>query len=314
MDNSINKEKKSMGRIIFAVIFIVFTATCITFGVLCLHALNIAWITNHILLFSILVSALLLVFGAMGVYFSLKRKDTLTKTFFSGYLLVLLLLVVFYALQKTGFFSVLQDAKKFQEYLEKAGVWMPAVYILFQYLQVVILPIPAVVSTGVGVALFGPFYAMLYSLVGIICGSLTAFFIGRKLGSRAVSWIVGEDTLIKWQTKLKGKDNLVLTMMFLFPLFPDDVLCFIAGLSSMTSKYFCTMIVVSRLLSVSTTCYSLELIPFTTLWGLAIWALIVVAVVFGFLYMYKNLDKIEAFIGKYFGERKINQSEKHNKK
>jgi multisubunit Na+/H+ antiporter MnhB subunit len=74
------------------------------------------------------------------------------------------------------------------------------------------------------------------------------------------------------------------------------------------------MIVVSRLLSVSTTCYSLDLIPFTTLWGLALWGLIVVAVVFGFLYMYKNLDKIEAFISKYFGERKINQTEKHNKK
>lgn len=284
--------------IIFSLIFALFTVLSCAFAILCLRALEITFIIDHLTLFSILAVALLVIIGCTSIYFSLTGKEALTKTFFSGYLLVLFLLILVYILQATGFFAVIQDEQKFKEYLEKSGGWMPIAYIIFQYLQVVILPIPAVVSTGAGVALFGPFYAMLYSLVGIICGSLTAFFIGRKLGRRAVSWMVGEDTLVKWQNKLKGKDNLVLTLMFLFPLFPDDVLCFIAGLSSMTSKYFCIMILISRLFSVSTTCYSLDLIPFNTLWGLAVWGVIVIVVVVGFLWLYKNLDKIQAFITK----------------
>lgn len=298
MDTKTHK-KITKNELIFSVIFILFAIAIDVFGVLLLHTLTFSWLTARLPLFSVLLTGLVVVLAAVSVYISLTSKKTLTKTFFSGYLLVLVLLILTYLLQITGFFAVLHDAKKFQDYLERSGAWMPLAYILFQYLQVVILPIPAVVSTGAGVALFGPFYAMLYSLVGIILGSFTAFFIGRKLGVKAVSWIIGEDTLEKWQSKLKGKDNLVLTMMFLLPLFPDDVLCFIAGLSSMTSKYFCSMICISRILSVSTTCYSLDLIPFNTLWGLAIWAAIVIVVVAVFLYLYRNLDKVQAFLKKF---------------
>lgn len=297
--NKKNHKAVTRSDSIFSVIFVLFAIVIDVFAILFLHTLTIPWVTAHVTLFSVLLTVLVAGIATLSIYVSLTSKKTLTKTFFSGYLLVLVLLILAYLLQITGFFAVLRDAKKFQEYLERSGSWMPLAYILFQYLQVVILPIPAVVSTGAGVALFGPFYAMLYSLVGIVLGSLTAFFIGRKLGVKAVSWIIGEDTLEKWQTKLKGKDNLVLTMMFLLPLFPDDVLCFIAGLSSMTSKYFCIMICISRILSVSTTCYSLDLIPFNTLWGLAIWAVIVIAVVTVFLYLYRNLDKVQAFLQRF---------------
>ena len=115
---------------------------------------------------------------------------------------------------------------------------MPIVYIIFQYLQVVLLPIPSVVSTLAGVALFGPWWTLLFSFIGIWLGSISAFFIGRKLGYKAVAWMVGEETLNKWQKKLKGKDALVLTLMFFLPVFPDDVFCFISGLSSMKKRYF----------------------------------------------------------------------------
>ena len=112
------------------------------------------------------------------------------------------------------------------------------------------MPIPSVVSTLAGVALFGAFKTIVYSLIGIILGSITAFFIGRKLGNKAVSWMIGQEELNKWQKRLKGKDNFILTVMFLLPMFHDDVLCFIAGLSSLSNKYFFIMIVLSRMVYV----------------------------------------------------------------
>ena len=104
-------------------------------------------------------------------------------------------------LQKTGFFDLVQSSEGLQQYLEKAGIWMPILYIALQFLQVIILPIPGIVSTMAGVTLFGPFKTLIYSLIGILLGSLTAFFIGRKLGNKAVEWIVGKETLKKWQKK-----------------------------------------------------------------------------------------------------------------
>ena len=109
-------------------------------------------------------------------------------------------------------------------------------------------------------------------------------------------WIVGKDSLDKWLEKLKGKDYLILSLMFLLPMFPDDVLCFVAGLSSMTWKYFSVMIVITRAISVVSTAYSFEFIPFTTWWGLLIWGVLVALVLIAFWLVLKYSDRIDRFI------------------
>ncbi|MBQ8684877.1 MAG: TVP38/TMEM64 family protein [Clostridia bacterium] len=293
------KEKRE-GIIACILLFFALTAACIVFAILCLYNAKNGFLMRNAAWLSIVASLLLCVVCGLAIRFVVAGKDVLYKTLISGYILILFCLIVCFVLQKTGFFYVIKDAESLQNYLESAGAWMPVFYILLQYLQVVVLPIPSVVSTLAGVALFGPLKTTVYSLVGILLGSLTAFLIGRKLGHKAVAWMVGEETLEKWQAKLKGKDNLVLTLMFLLPVFPDDILCFVAGLSSMSFAYFVTMIVISRILAVTTTCYSIEIIPFNTWWGLTIWGVIFAAFIVAFIIVYKNLDKIQAALSKRF--------------
>ena len=283
----------------FLLTFFAFTAICIVFAILCIDGTRIAFIQEFKALWIALAVVLLCALCGVCIWLVIAGKDTLVKTFLSVYILLLFALILLFVLQITGFFEVVGSAESLQAYLERAGVWMPIVYIVLQYLQVVLLPIPSVVSTVAGVALFGPHWTMIYSLIGIIPASATAFFIGRKLGYKAVSWIVGEDTLKKWQNKLKGKDNLLLTIMFVLPMFPDDVLCFIAGLSSMSTKYFFIMIIISRLLAVAGTCYSFEFIPLNTWWGLLIWGLFIAAIVTAFVLVYKNMDKIQAWLNRF---------------
>ena len=191
---------------------------------------------------------------------------------------------------------------------------MPIAYIILQFLQVIILPIPGILSTAVGVALFGAFYTTVYSFIGIVLGSILAFYIGRKFGLKAVSWMVGEETLNKWQKKLKGKDNFILTLAFLLPLFPDDILCFLAGLSSMTNKYFLTMICISRLLAIAATCYSFNFIPFNTWWGLLIWGIIVAVIIVAFCLIYKNLHSIHQWATKRVFKKKKATNKNKNKR
>ncbi len=294
-NNNAIKEK-----IIFISVIFLMTVTSVVFSVLCLNGSSVAFIYENSLLFSIIVSLLLFALCGLTVWFILAEKERLSKTFFSAYILILFCSILIFIFQRTGFFKVIKSAESLREYLETSGKWMPFVYIILQYLQVIILPIPSVVSTVAGVALFGPFYALLYSLVGIILGSFTGFLIGRKIGHKAVAWMIGKDTLEKWQNKLKGKDNLFLTIMFLLPMFPDDVLCFIAGLSSMSTKYFLWMITISRLITVAGTCYSFNFIPFNTWWGLLIWGVFVLTIIVIFIFAYRNMDKIQQKLGKYF--------------
>ncbi len=273
---------------------------CIVFVALCFYHSSNPLILDRALLFSIISGTLLGALYVICVRLYFRGKERLFKTVFILYILLFFCLILCFVLQKTGFFSVIKDSASLQAYLETAGTWMPVFYVVLQYLQVVILPIPSIVSTVAGVALFGPFKTTVYSLIGILLGSLTAFFIGRKLGNKAVSWMVGDETIEKWQKKLKGKDHLILTLMFLLPVFPDDILCFVAGLSSMSFAYFTVMIVVSRVLAITATCYSINFIPFNTWWGITIWGVLLAAIVFVFVYLHRNFDKIQNALSKRF--------------
>lgn len=216
--------------------------------------------------------------------------------------------LIFFIISATGIISKITSISALRDYIASFGATAVLIFILFQFLQVVILPIPGSVSVGVGVALFGPLRCSIFSFIGIFLGSVVAFAIGRVIGYKAVCWIVGKDDLDKWLEKVKGKDYLLLSIMFLLPLFPDDILCFVAGLSSITWTYFIIMIIITRLISVFTTSYSLQLIPFNTWWGITIWVLLGAAVVASFWLVWKYSDKIDAFL-----KRKIKRKTKNSK-
>lgn len=209
---------------------------------------------------------------------------------------LLIVAIVFLALSSTGFLAKITSVQALRDYIEAAGSLSVWIYIAFCFLQVVVLPVPGSVAVAVGVALFGPLKCAIFSFIGIVAGSFVAFAIGKCVGYKTVCWIVGKEDLDKWLDRIKGKDYLILSIMFLLPMFPDDVLCFVAGLSSMTWPYFSVMIVITRIISSFTTAYSFELIPFTTWWGILIWIVIFALIVLAFYLVYKYSDKIDAFI------------------
>ncbi len=297
-ENNNKDGRKSRG--LFLLVFFLLSIAIVALGIACLGGIKAGSIQRNFYLLVVAIVFIVALACGLSIWSVLTRREVFAKSMLGVYVLLLFAATICLILQKTGFFEVIQSAESLRLYLEKTGAWMPILYVVLQFLQVIVLPIPSVVSTVAGVALFGAFRAMLYSLIGILLGSFTAFIIGRKLGYRAVVWLVGEDTLKKWQKKLKGKDNLFLTLMFLLPLFPDDVLCLIAGLSTMSTKYFVTVISIARVIGIAATCYSFDFIPFDTWWGISIWAFLLLALVVTFVLIYKNLDKLQTF----FKERK----------
>ncbi len=228
------------------------------------------------------------------------NRDMITRTCITAYILLDFLAVFLFILVQTGFFDIIRDEEKFKDFLERSGNWMAILFVVLQFLQVVVLPIPSAVTVVAGAALFGPLAGSLLSLLGIVIGSLIAFLIGRYAGYRVVAWLVGKETLDKWLKKIKGKDKLLLSAMFLLPVFPDDVLCFVAGISSMSLPLFLGVIIVSRVAAIFTTCYSVTLIPFNTWWGLLIWAILIASVIVLFVFLFKKSDQILNWFAKKF--------------
>ncbi len=298
------KDSRSAAKIAVNILTAVFCAlAAVLFAVLGYRYKGLPFIAEHYaLLFWLTIgvlSALLiayLIFYVLGMQ-AVHRLILCTLIFLD------VVAVTFFIISATGIISKLTSISALRDYIASFGATAVFIFILFQFLQVVILPIPGSVSVGVGVALFGPLRCSIFSFIGIFTGSVVAFAIGRVIGYKAVCWIVGKDDLDKWLEKVKGKDYLLLSIMFLLPLFPDDVLCFVAGLSSITWTYFIIMIIITRLISVFTTSFSLQLIPFNTWWGIAIWVLLGAAVVLAFWLVWKYSDKIDAFLKSKFKRR-----------
>ena len=143
-----NKTQHKSKSVIFRVLtFFLLTAACIIFSILCLDQTLRPFFQNRKIFFSILTAVFFVLVCALSVWSAVKQKITLTKSLISVYAFLLFCLVLVFVLQKTGFFRIIQDKTAFQNYLERAGIWMPLLYIVLQYLQVVVLPIPGLAPT-----------------------------------------------------------------------------------------------------------------------------------------------------------------------
>lgn len=257
---------------------------------------SLNFIALHYVLFVVLSGAVIAALTLGAILFFVFNKPTVYKLILCVLIFIDVAAIIFYILAATGFLKKINSVDALRAYIESAGGWAAVLFIVFSFLQVVLLPIPGSVAVAVGVAMFGPLKCTIFSFIGIFLGSVAAFAIGRWIGYKAVCFIVGKDDLDKWLKKMKGKDYLVLSLMFLLPMFPDDILCFVAGLSSMTWLYFIIMIIITRALSIVLSAYSFELIPFNTWWGLLVWGVIVALVVAAFWLVIKYSDKIDNFI------------------
>lgn len=250
---------------------------------------------GHWTVWVIVGSILLLILGVVSFF---KNK--------SGWLKADLVIIVLVTLFSWGYcLFVIFDLLKYlsnpddlRELIASTGFWAYIIYVLIQFLQVTFIPVPAIVTTLVGTVLFGPGIATILSLIGILLGSLVAFVIGDKLGERVVAWIVGEKNVKKYGNLLYDKGKYMFFLMLLFPVFPDDVLCLIAGMTAMSYRFFLITILITRPIGIVMTCYlgSGTIIPYDEPWGIAVWAILIILMIIAFWISYRYKNKIENIV------------------
>lgn len=137
-----------------------------------------------------------------------------------------------------------------QNFLLQFGIWTPFVFFLLQLLQIIIAPIPGGTVGLVGGALFGTVWGFLISASGTLAGSIIVFVLAKRFGRPFVLKFVSPELLEKYDHIKESKLTIILFLIFLFPLFPDDMLCFIAGLSGLPVKTFVIIVLLARTPSV----------------------------------------------------------------
>lgn len=210
--------------------------------------------------------------------------------------------ISYYIILKYDLVSKFDSAEKIQAFLAKYGAYAGLIYVLIQFLQVTIIPVPAAITTVAGVALFGFWQTFLYSIIGIMCGSMFAFFLGRRFGVKLIIWLCGQSVYEKYTKLTKGKDKIVLTMMFLFPFFPDDLLCIAAGITDMKYWEFFVIMLFTRpinILIMEGAFKGISSIPLTG-YGIPIWIALIGGTLAVVAIAFKYSKNIEDMLMKFF--------------
>ena len=233
---------------------------------------------------------------------SLKKK--IIRTTLVLLILAAVLLLFYYILVWTGAWEYINSVEKIRTLILSLGFWGRLAFVFLQFLQVTFLPIPSTISTLAGVLIYGPLETALLSLAGILMGSVLAFWLGRTFGKKLVVFMVGQETCKKW-TKFLTNAKYSFFIMMLLPVFPDDVLCLVAGLTDMSWTFFVVTNLISRPLGIFLTCYlgSGSIIPYHG-WGLAVWGVIALLVGVALFVSFKYQKQIEAFLQRKFSSVK----------
>ena len=235
---------------------------------------------------------------SIGVYISLfANKVAIAKLFFVIVVLYTLLLSGYLYFYHKQMLSIFYSVASFRQFILSTGNMGIITYILIQACQVVILPVPAAVIAIAGGLIYGPFIGGLYCSAGVLIGSNISYAIGRFFGFRVVSWISGESNVVKYSNILNNKGKLFLPMAFLLPMFPDDILCLIAGLTRLDYKFFFVSTTITRPISVICMCYfgGGFIIPFKG-WGIPVWIVLALIISVVVVCTYKYQEQIENWI------------------
>lgn len=159
---------------------------------------------------------------------------------------VLLCLGGGFFLYKTGFFAAASSLESLRAYIDDFAPYSHLCFFLVQFLSVVLAPIPSNITSVAGGVLFGTLPAFLLTYGAVVAGSLVVFLLARALGRDFADRVVSRKLSEKYHSILEAKAPIFLSLAFLFPFFPDDVLCILAGLTSISLRRFTVILLLTR--------------------------------------------------------------------
>lgn len=131
--------------------------------------------------------------------------------------------------------------------IKSFGLLAPLCFILIQIVQVVLPVIPGGASCLVGVMAFGAVRGFIYNYVGLVLGSICSFLLSRKFGMSIINKLFKEKDIKKALDKINNsKYDLIFFLIILLPGLPDDLFCYISGITKMSLKKFTLIILIGK--------------------------------------------------------------------
>jgi uncharacterized membrane protein YdjX (TVP38/TMEM64 family) len=155
---------------------------------------------------------------------------------------------VLYLLYAAGLLNLFVSKQRLLRFIDEHRTNAIFIFVGLQALQVVFAPIPGEATGLVGGYLFGTFWGIVYSTLGLTLGSWIAFSLAKLVGRPLVEAMVNPETIQRYDYVMKHKGLFLAFLLFIIPGFPKDYLCYLLGLGHMGPASFLLVSTLGRLL------------------------------------------------------------------
>lgn len=131
-------------------------------------------------------------------------------------------------------------------YIGRFAPYSHLCFFLLQLLSVVLAPIPSNISAAAGGMLFGTWPAFFLTASAVLLGSVLVFLLARALGRQFADRFVSSHVTGRYLDLIRTKTDTVLAITLLFPFFPDDLICILAGLTAIPLRRFVVIVLFTR--------------------------------------------------------------------
>lgn len=126
------------------------------------------------------------------------------------------------------------DMNSFRSLVDSMGIWGYLAIILMVAVQIILAVIPAgPFQLAAGFA-YGNVIGVILNLIGCAIGSGIVFLLVRKFGRKIIKWFVNDSEMDKLDKVINSpRWKWILTIIFLVPGTPKDVIGYFAGLTKL---------------------------------------------------------------------------------
>jgi uncharacterized membrane protein YdjX (TVP38/TMEM64 family) len=118
------------------------------------------------------------------------------------------------------------------------GYWGSGVLFLLLVLQVFVAVIPGHALIFAGGYVYGFAASFAITWASTVLGSQIAFLIARKAGRPVVNRLASPVVIGRWDRLAKHQGLVFYLFAFILPIFPSDLMCYVAGLGTISPRRF----------------------------------------------------------------------------
>lgn len=118
------------------------------------------------------------------------------------------------------------------------GLWGPAVLSLLFILQTFLAFIPGQALMVASGYIYGFSGGILITWISLVLGGQMAFWLARRYGRPFAEKWISPAILDRWNKSAVGQGIPFYVVTLVMPFFPNDAMCYVAGLGHMTNRRF----------------------------------------------------------------------------